>query len=119
MPSKPGVYAILSGRGKLFYIGRSKDLSGRWASKKHHRYPQAVMLRNPQLAWFVYKGDLATLESQLIKRYRPCWNGSAVPQISRRGYRQASPCDWLLNPAIGALIIGLSIVGLGVLLSPG
>lgn len=117
LPSRAGCYAILDRHSRLYYIGRSKDLSKRWAGGEHHRYPQALALRGAQLAWLVCDArSVEAIERHLILAYKPKWNYTAVPKARIRRHRNYS---LLSSPIIQALIIGFSIIGFGLLLSPG
>ncbi|MEM9150547.1 MAG: hypothetical protein AAGB19_08845 [Cyanobacteria bacterium P01_F01_bin.3] len=81
LPTSSGIYAVLD-KNKVMYIGRSGNLRKRWSSG-HHRYHQAVKLKDPRLAWILLsKREINKVETAFIKQYQPTWNWTKVEETS-------------------------------------
>lgn len=88
LPRESGVYAVVK-RGKIYYIGFSRNLNQRWAGKGHHRFSQAYGLGRPRLHYLRLPGPQAkSFEKRLIAKYSPLWNYSKVPVVPRGSWWQ-------------------------------
>ncbi|MEZ5823502.1 MAG: excinuclease ABC subunit UvrC [Geminicoccaceae bacterium] len=80
LPSGPGVYRMLDGKGQLLYVGKAKSLKKRVAS---YTKPQALTTRLQRMVALTRSMEFVTttseveallLESNMIKRHRPSFN---------------------------------------------
>lgn len=74
LPSKPGLYFVLTSEVRLLYIGKTKDFRNRWL--QHH---QESRLAKAQAAWVAYQivadeRERDILEGMLINLLKPHHN---------------------------------------------
>jgi hypothetical protein len=77
LPSSPGIYFVIDG-ARLLYVGKSKDLKGRW--RGHHRHKQIDAIADcPEIAFLEVAGEsLLWVERDLINRFRPLLNDTKM-----------------------------------------
>jgi hypothetical protein len=77
LPSSPGIYFVIDG-ARLLYVGKSKDLKGRW--RGHHRHKQIDAIADyPEIAFLEVAGEsLLWVERDLINRFRPLLNDTRM-----------------------------------------
>jgi hypothetical protein len=101
LPTQSGVYAVMDWRGQIKYIGRAEDLRDRWRSTGHHRYHQAKRLLWPRLA-FMPCDNYKQVELELIRYYRPPWNGTPKKQ-----HRTVDPMLLLYALALAMIAVNM------------
>lgn len=81
LPDKPGVYQMISGEGKVIYVGKASVLRNRvrsyfHASAQHTPKTLALVEEIQDITWWVTETELEALvlENELIKRYKPHYN---------------------------------------------
>lgn len=73
LPQEPAVYFVLAAPQAVLYVGRTVNLSYRWAS--HHLMPVLMTLPRVSIVWYPCAcGWLDELESDMIDRFRPPLN---------------------------------------------
>jgi excinuclease UvrABC nuclease subunit len=114
LPKSSGLYAVLNRQSEVLYVGKSKNLNRRWQSG-HHRYPQAVELQSPRLAFIALaEKDIHQAERAFIQKYKPAWNDTTVPPVTvptekvswfdrMFSYRE------LAIASLGALVLGTAV----------
>lgn len=120
LPQTTGVYAVIK-RKKIYYIGFSTNLNQRWRGKRHHRFAQADKLGGSRLHYLPLSRDYAqATEKLLITKYRPPWNYSKVPVISKVHWLQrlamAAVCLLVLFISSRNLVLGLIATVVAILL---
>jgi len=81
IPTKPGVYLLKDGHGRVIYVGKARNLRNRlraYTGKSEGAGPKIEVLRS-RLASFDYivtesETEALVLESNLIKEHRPRYN---------------------------------------------
>lgn len=81
LPDRPGVYLFKDAAGQVIYVGKALSLRNRVRSYFHasaglNQRTMAMLSRAAGLDWIVTDTELEalTLESNLVKRYRPRYN---------------------------------------------
>ncbi len=82
LPSSPGVYRFLNGKGELIYIGKAKNLRRRLAQYRNakrckaHAKMRKLKKEAKQILFEVCETELQALllETRLIQTHRPKWN---------------------------------------------
>ncbi|PID33909.1 MAG: excinuclease ABC subunit C [Thiotrichales bacterium] len=80
VPHKPGVYRMISGDGKILYVGKAKDLKNRVSSYfrgnlvNSRTYSMVKQIRDVQVTITVTEAEALLLESNLIKKHQPRYN---------------------------------------------
>ena len=80
LPSKPGVYIMKDGGGKVIYVGKAINLRNRVRSYFHksqvHPRTSKLVQHITDIEWIVVGSELEALilEMNLIKRHRPHFN---------------------------------------------
>lgn len=73
LPYCTAVYFVIDQSGTVQYIGATKNLRTRWF--QHHWRYKFQQLQNARVAWAEVRfQDLATVESQFIRKLRPSMN---------------------------------------------
>lgn len=90
LPSTPGVYYMLDGRGKVLYVGKAKDLSKRVVSyfnaiEAHPPRIRQLIAKVRDVRWEKQPTELHALieESREIKRLDPSFNRAQKKYIAR------------------------------------
>lgn len=88
LPTKPGVYIVLDGRGSIKYVGKAagkNGLKGRWGKR---RAIECIDKGGVSLRFIVVndKKEAANIEGDLIRLLKPEWNvnGSWATQSRER-----------------------------------
>jgi predicted GIY-YIG superfamily endonuclease len=82
LPESAGIYFVLDGNRKIWYIGKAQNLKARW--KAHHRVDQLQKIHKKNLLkifWYNCDSDditLAQLETFFIEKYYPLLNQTKV-----------------------------------------
>lgn len=73
-PAQPGIYFAIDSQGVVQYIGRSRDVRGRW--KKHHRYKDLNAGGGIRIVYLFCDAIelLPEIEVALIHWFNPCLN---------------------------------------------
>ncbi len=80
VPHKPGVYRMLSGDGKILYVGKAKDLKNRVSSYFRKNlvnsriYSMVKQIQDVQITLTSTEAEALLLESNLIKKHHPRYN---------------------------------------------
>jgi excinuclease ABC subunit C len=80
MPSSPGVYRMLDGKGDVLYVGKAKDLRKRVTSYTHlprltvRIQRMVVMTRSMEVVTTHTEAEALLLEANLIKKLKPRYN---------------------------------------------
>ncbi|WP_442508934.1 GIY-YIG nuclease family protein [Novipirellula sp. SH528] len=91
-PQVPGVYGMLSRKGDLIYVGKSKSLRSRllsyFADSNKDEKGGRIIENTRAIQWETQPSDFAALvrEQQLIRRFSPRWNVQGVPKRQRPVY---------------------------------
>ena len=99
LPRKPGIYFVITGDGRIVYVGKSeRSIRARW--KNHHRAAEAAESGAVRIAWqLVPKKAVADAESYYIHSLRPSLNRmegvvrSSTVATRSKAIRAASPRD--------------------------
>lgn len=75
-PAQPGIYFAIDAHGIVQYIGKSKDVRGRW--KSHHRYEQLAAIGGIKIVYLFFDSVelLLEVEAALIQWFNPPLNVS-------------------------------------------
>lgn len=82
LPETAGIYFVVDKNGKVWYIGKAKNLKDRWV--RHHRYDQIEKINkksNIKLLWYSCENNennLTQLENYFIDAYHPALNQTKV-----------------------------------------
>lgn len=80
-PNERVVYFAVTGDGTVLYVGQTSSLSRRWLA--HGKEWELVNAGCSRVAWLRSEGDLRTLETAFVKRFRPPLNaGRRFPKES-------------------------------------
>jgi len=80
VPHKPGVYRMLSGEGKVLYVGKAKDLKNRVSSYfrgnivNSRIYSMVKQIQDVHITLTSTEAEALLLESNLIKKHYPRYN---------------------------------------------
>ncbi len=81
LPSGPGVYLFMDGKGHIIYVGKAKSLKDRvksYTGRSRERGPRIDRLRSDamDIQYIVTSGEMEALglENNLIKEHRPKYN---------------------------------------------
>jgi DNA-binding XRE family transcriptional regulator len=72
LPNERSVYFALTSDGTVLYVGQTESLSRRWLS--HSKKEDLASVGCSKIAWMKSEGDIKTLESAFVKRFRPSLN---------------------------------------------
>lgn len=84
LPDVAGIYLAIDERGKVYYIGQSKNINQRWL--QHHRIYQLEHIGNIKIAWLAISETslLDEVETALIEYFNPPLNNSVVVTKKQR-----------------------------------
>ncbi len=70
-PKKPGIYFAIDSQGEIQYIGRTKDVRGRW--QNHHRFEVLDAIGGVKIAYLFIDSPelLPEIEEALISWFDP------------------------------------------------
>lgn len=97
MPKVTAVYFALNRHGAILYIGRAKNVAGRWAN--HHRKDALAKLGCNRVAWLVV--DLAMLditEAAMIHRFAPPLNRMSIKPSGCHGSGEVKTVTTKITP---------------------
>jgi hypothetical protein len=108
LPEYSGIYYVLDGTQKIWYIGQAKNIRKRWQGKAHHRiYQLEAQTKNYFTIYYepVSESQLNNVEKQRIEKYHPHLNASPVKTKNIR------PTETLLRETLVAIATFAFILG--------
>jgi len=97
LPKKPGVYLFKEGEVYL-YIGKTKNIKQRLTSASHIPFQIARQISNVEIYYLVT--DEIGIESFLIDKFKPIWNGKISNASYRKGatfYDEENKGTWFIH----------------------